>query len=649
MFMNIDFFQIAAVFLISFFSFIGLIVCISKYPQKTIKLLKIIFVIIFVVGMSAYFYFHYRELELVISGQLEIKALNWAKNENENNALTPFYILYIVMSSVMDVGMMFYGRGNSDVFYNLPESKNPIVVSIFWIFSVLAFYTAASALLIRFGNDLLRWIRIIVSKNSDILLIFGINPDSLAFGRNVADVNANVIVYVDDSQNEAYESSIRDLGGLAYTDRDAVKANSAFLKKIYVKPRKTKLKLYALSKDYDKNLHYSRMLLESLKNSDISPEQTALILLGTDELKGMNFQAEGIKYGYGNVVSFDEFELCSRFLITKYPLCNAISFDKNARASEDIHALIVGFGRVGHEVLRKLIANGQFEGSKFYATVYDPNFENRAGFIKSQYPNMFANYNIDFEPQGGRSSKFFKFLEDNASKLNYIVICIEDREISRDIAIRMVDRLQNLGYSQNVYTCDTKSVRCYSQNASECDTHWIYDSELLHSDTLDKYAMELNHRYAGGSDVYEDWKQCGYFDRMSSRACVDYLIPLIQKINKNSLTRTQRENLAKSEHLRWCAFHYTFGFDVMDKEDFVKRVRFRQNEIIRQGKSSIKITKDMDNLRHVCLVDWKELDEISRLENAVTHGNKNYKDFDRNNVDMIMSLIKIKKDEKRDL
>ena len=77
----------------------------------------------------------------------------------------------------------------------------------------------------------------------------------------------------------------------------------------------------------------------------------------------------------------------------------------------------------------------------------------------------------------------------------------------------------------------------------------------------------------------------------------------------------------------------------MDREEFTQRVKDYQNEIRAHGKSSIKITKDTKALKHVCLVDWDELDEISRIENSITHGNRNYKDSDRKNVDMVMELM----------
>ena len=629
--------EIVIAWIVSTAVFAWLIIYLSKHPQKRTAPIMSVFVAMFILGTLMYCQLHYLEIESVTAGDIRNPAVSWMTGDNASW----YYMPYVIMSSVMDVGMMFYGRVNSSVFYNLPISESPLAVFIFWLINLVSFYTVASALLLRFGNDLLRWIRSMTSKISDVDLIFGVNDDSVVFGRNISGRKGSILVYADSVTGENYESSIRDQGGISYTDKDAMKPSESFLKRIRIKPGATKLRLYALSHDYDRNLQYARIMSETLQKAGIFPGQTELVLLGTEEWKGMYFQSGANQYGYGSVTSFDEYEMSARLLIHEYPLCESVRFDENGRACEDINVLIVGFGRIGHEVLRKVIANGQFEGSNFHATIYDPNFEHREGFVKSQYPGMFTNYNIDFEPQSGRGTKIFSFLKDNASTLKYIVVCIDDRDTARDIAVHMADRLQAMGYPLNVYTCDTRGIRCYSQYAKECATHWIYDSELLYSGELDRYAMELNHRYAGGSSVSEDWKNCDYFGRMSSRASVDYLMPLIRRVTAgaNSLTEIQRENLAKSEHLRWCAFHYTFGYDVMDTEEFSQRVKARQDEIRGQGHSSIKITKDAETRRHVCLVDWDGLDEISRIENEITNGSRNYKDSDRKNVDMVMEIL----------
>ena len=119
---------------------------------------------------------------------------------------------------------------------------------------------------------------------SDIDLIFGINADSLVFGRNIANVDGNMLVYVDSVIREDYETSIRDLGGLTFSDNDAVRATRSFLQNIRVMPNKTRLRLYALSGEYDRNLEYAQKMSNSLMEEGILPDQTELVLLGTDEM-----------------------------------------------------------------------------------------------------------------------------------------------------------------------------------------------------------------------------------------------------------------------------------------------------------------------------------------------------------------------------
>ena len=77
----------------------------------------------------------------------------------------------------------------------------------------------------------------------------------------------------------------------------------------------------------------------------------------------------------------------------------------------------------------------------------------------------------------------------------------------------------------------------------------------------------------------------------------------------------------------------------MGKDEFVERINSYLEEIRENGKSRIRITKDIDTRKHVCLVDWDELDEISDLENSLTGGKRDYKELDRANIEMIIELI----------
>lgn len=244
--------EIVIAWIVSTAVFAWLIIYLSKHPQKRTAPIMSVFVAMFILGTLMYCQLHYLEIERVTAGDIRNPAVSWMTGDNASW----YYMPYVIMSSVMDVGMMFYGRVNSSVFYNLPISESPLAVFIFWLINLVSFYTVASALLLRFGNDLLRWIRSMTSKISDVDLIFGVNDDSVVFGRNISGRKGSILVYADSVTGENYESSIRDQGGISYTDKDAMKPSESFLKRIRIKPGATKLRLYALSHDYDRNLQY---------------------------------------------------------------------------------------------------------------------------------------------------------------------------------------------------------------------------------------------------------------------------------------------------------------------------------------------------------------------------------------------------------
>ena len=52
------------------------------------------------------------------------------------------------------------------------------------------------------------------------------------------------------------------------------------------------------------------------------------------------------------------------------------------------------------------------------------------------------------------------------------------------------------------------------------------------------------------------------------------------------------------------------------------------------------VTHSAMEVSHVCLVSWDELDEISGMENSLTHDNADYKENDRRNVDLIAEIAR---------
>ncbi|SFC59839.1 hypothetical protein [Butyrivibrio sp. YAB3001] len=540
-----------------------------------------------------------------------------------------------ILKTVIDVGKMFGGANNAAVFQKIVGENSPWMTA-FWIIHFLAYYSMASAIIMAVAKTTLKKIRGWFLRINDIDLVFGINDNSIAYGRNLSGKKKTSIVYVG-KEASSHEAEIRQMGGLLYTDSDAVHPSGKFLKRLSIKRGKGKFRVSALSKNIDANIEYAMNMLGTLEKAKIKPSQTELILLGKEEQNGSKLQALGDYYGYGSVRVFDKPELIARLLMQEYPICDAISFDDNARALEDTDILLVGFGRKGQEVLKKLVANGQFEGSSFKVTIFDANCKNTDGFFAAKYETLLENYNIDFQAYDGRSRAFTQFLTENISKLKYIVIAVGDEKVGREIALGIIDYMVECDIHLPVYQCCTDSVVKYSgDNIPE--KHDIYETDILYDGKMDDLAKKLNHYYCRSDETQEEsWAQCNYFNRMSSRASADFLSSYLRRVGlsgKSEISDAMMENLAKTEHLRWCAFHYSFGYRCMEKKIIDERAEMYKKD------PSVRITKDTRNRLHACLIPWDDLDWLSEFESGIRGKDIDYKQMDRDNVNVIFNLMK---------
>ena len=162
--------------------------------------------------------------------------------------------------------------------------------------------------------------------------------------------------------------------------------------------------------------------------------------------------------------------------------------------------------------------------------------------------------------------------------------------------------------------------------------------------------MAIDHAYCVGSNKTpaENWKHCNYFSRMSSRASADFYPAMLKAAGKTAEQvekgdwpphRDALENLAISEHMRWCAFHYVMGFHPMSEAEYLRRAEQYRMEVQEKGASSLRISKDMAGRKHACLIPWEELDRLSEYENSVTGGHVDYKQMDRNNILVLPDIL----------
>ncbi|MCM1027293.1 MAG: hypothetical protein NC432_12730 [Roseburia sp.] len=553
-----------------------------------------------------------------------------------------FMPLAVVRAVQASLGM-FMGRNDFSAVSGTPIFSHPTAQVFFWLVHLFALYATASAALTTIGAGALRRLRLLLIYRGNLDIIYGVDGDSVSFGKKLVEQQGRrAVVFVDHSAAPGLAGEISGMGAVLFTATTAVSPNLSFLRNVGMRPNR-QLTLYAMQKDPARNLQYAETLLKALQEKEIPCERTSLVLFCAEETDAGVFQALNDSYGYGSVAAFDAAGLAARVLVREYPPCDAISFGPDGRAVQNFEALLVGFGQVGQAVLRQLVMNGQFEGSAFRLTVFAPDCSQVNGCLTNYSRELTAQYSIDFQPYDGRSREMYQYLFQHRSTLRYIVVCTGNERLNQEIADELTRYLGHLGAEAAVYQCSYQGVVRQSGAGRPAVRKGIYTPELLCTNALDRMAIALNQCYCEGNGrtASENWTSCDYFSRNSSRASADFIPALIRAAGRSAeqvlagdwtLTEEQLENLSRTEHLRWCAFHYVMGFEPMSREIYAERCARYRAEKEEFGKSSLRIGKDMEAHRHACLIPWEELDALSEAENAVTGGNVDYKAMDRNNV-----------------
>ena len=295
--------------------------------------------------------------------------------------------------------------------------------------------------------------------------------------------------------------------------------------------------------------------------------------------------------------------------------------------------------------------NGQFEGSNFHIAVFSPSLKSTDGSFFNQFPQLCKEYNISFYDSDARSRKLYEYLHDRGSNLKYVAICTGNEAINHEIAEELTSFFRSMGRSTPVYKCSRKGVDAYAPDGTVASSCGLYRSDLLCSNDLDQMAMILNHRYQSPSSktALENWMLCDYFSRQSCRAAADFVPALLRAAGRTReqviagdwcLSDAQKENLSKTEHLRWCAFHYCMGFSPMESSEFEARTEIYRQQIENDGKATIRIGKNMADRTHACLVEWDALDLLSEKEAAVTGKYVDYKAMDTENIMAVPQLLR---------
>lgn len=558
--------------------------------------------------------------------------------------------------ALLSVCGTYMGRMDLSSISEAPLMQYSHMELLFWIVHLLALCATVSAAITTVGAEALRKLRLWLARRGELHLIYGVSDDTLELGKQILTQKRGSVVFVDTKADPANAAAIAGAGCVLRFDDSALQADAAFLRAIGACRKGRSIHVYALEKLTADNLRYAQRLLKTLKDQAVAPDQTSLVIRARENGNASSLQVLGEQYGYGSVTAVQEASLAARTLIQNFPPCSYMAFDENGRASHDFEALIIGFGQVGQSVLRHLVMNGQFEGSCFRAAVFAPDCNAVKGHFSTSYPQVLERYDIRFHPFDARSEEFYDHLSRRGRALKYIAVCTGKETMNLEIAENLADYLQNRELDIPIFLCSHRGVQHFNAPEQSGGLLSLYRPEVLSMQKMDNLAMLVNSRYQAdpGKTPREHWLCCDYFSRMSCRATADFVPAMLRmaglteaQVRENgwTLTEAQLEALSRTEHLRWCAFHFCMGFSPMTAEEYDAR----EAEYLRQtaaGKKPLRLSKNMPGRTHACLISWEELDALSQRESRLTGQTVNYKAMDTENVRLIPELLRARKQSK---
>ena len=561
-----------------------------------------------------------------------------------------------IVRTVLAVSRMYAGINDYASVSAAPLYSQTVWQTLFWIVHLMAFYATASASISALGSAALKRVKYWLQRYGSSVIIYGISDDTVEFGRSLMSGDVHNIIYVGSQPDGACDAAINAAGGLVRSDLSALNPDRKLLKSVGSEKGAPDLTLYALDADTNKNQFYAKALLSALEEAGVDTTHVKLIMRSSDDSVESGLARTKDRYGYGDVKNFTDVSLTARLLMQNMPPCDKMTFSPDGIAQEDFEAIIVGFGKTGRSVLRYLIRNAQFVGSHFRADVFSPASQNENGYFCSSYPGLMEEYDIEFHTEDAKSQAFYTYLRSKAATLRYVVVCTGSKTRDAEIVSEISAFLAQVGSSAAICQCSAKSISWCVQPGEPLHYQSVYSAGIIGSNAFDRMAMMLNYSYVNDKNVTPEqaWADCDYFSRESSRASADFIRAFLRitgtsedNLDPESWTRKSPallENLGITEHLRWCAFHYSMGFTAMPESVFRKRGEHYREEVAEKGSSRLRLAKDLPHRMHACLCGWDDLDTLSRLEESYTGKYTDYKDMDIRNVLALPNVLRAAKE-----
>jgi hypothetical protein len=573
-----------------------------------------------------------------------------------NSHNDPYAVLTNILESVFSTARLFI-LGNDLVEVEAPFKHDPIFHAMFALTAFLAGFIFISFMAHVFLKDWLIKRKLQKMKVEENHFFLGINRSTLSLANDLLKTRkSRLVVFINDlfeNENQQLYSELPEdaymircksflesislekeegllhyLGGGKNHDHQKKHKNS-LIHHVKLMERKTGIvetHFYLLTEDEDWNIEQAKIILNELNNHPYKkPVRIHVAIYSEIAEKYFDYYTR-LKSDCISVIIHHYATLVSRQLINDHHPVNSIEFDADAAtATTDFNALIIGFGQVGTNVLRKLIEQGQFVGSVFHATMIDKSMDVLRGRFEHLYPGIIENYDLHFVEAEAGHSQFYKEIKKVIDEINYLVISLGSDNLNIQTALEMLE-INSIK--------KRKSLKIFIQLEEE--SHWretlkkykdcifIFGeaNKVFSENNILQSQVEKQGRivHAGYCRLYGDdrpFDEITRHEQLSNISVANHLFAKVKILGYsslaefstnfrdnneylNSLSEVQKLNLSIGEHLRWNAFHFTHGWTTLPIEQITgingERYKNRKN-------TELKLQS--------CLISWEKLEELS--------------------------------------
>jgi hypothetical protein len=579
-----------------------------------------------------------------------------------NSGCNLYTIFPNILESLFSTARLFI-LGNDLVELEPPFKHEPVFHALFSLIAALASFIFISVMVGVFFKDWLVRLKIRSTRASENHFFFGINQSSAALATDLLKSGSNrLVVFISDmaeNENQHHYSLLPQKAHLikrrSFSESVNLDKEEGLMPLLHDKKKhyhsnghqesifhnlriiKNKIgvvetHLYFLTNDEDWNIEHAKLALDELQKCP-EGKPIKIHVVTYSEIAEKHFanyanlsttQIKIIIHFYASIVS--------RQLIADHHPVDSIELNHPAATTKfDFNALVIGFGQIGTNVLRKLIEQGQFVGSTFHATIIDEHMSTLEGRFEHLYPSLTKNYDLRFVEAKIGNTGFYKEVQSLIDNLNYIVISLGDDNLNIQTALEILEtsQLKNLTKLKIFVKLEEESHwKSTLNNYKKQIAIFGEASKVFSVDNIHQSKVELMARII--HDVYNDlifpnpgkqpFDKISRHEQLSNISAAEHLYAKIRllgytsfeaflvKFSNNtefmrSLTGEQKLILSQVEHLRWNAFHFIHGWTTIPINQIPGKT----------PKEKYKNRKNMEDRTHSCLIGWDDLTDLKHI------------------------------------